>query len=329
MLLCYMRGRVIALAGLTLAGGFVWPSLPYFGLLMIAFPRERFEAIEPAPAALHRIAAATAAVAVLGYLAYLGFTGYDIKASPVEPIRWLMPLSAGIVAAFIYAALVRLLDSAAFWRDAIPLNALRRWTLWLAVATYAAGALIIRSIDRLPDSMGFARAISDNFATSFTQPGIFLVAHALHYGPLVLLLVLLWRPISESIRRQGTGLVLCFALAILLGVGSESRKLMNFYPMAVLFLAQAAEPIFASPRRLAAAAALSVVFSKIWLPMSGPLTLPFVGEVTWRALYASSRGPWMDHGWWAAQGVVVLAVGALFYAWSRGAEASPKISSTG
>lgn len=99
----------------------------------------------------------------------------------------------------------------------------------------------------------------------------------------------------------------------MLGAGSESRKLLNFYPVIVLFLVQAAEPLFASRGRILTLAGLSLLFSKIWLPMAEPLTLPFVGEVGWRDLYASSRGPWIDHGWWAVQGIAVVAVGAWLY----------------
>ena len=148
------------------------------------------------------------------------------------------------------------------------------------------------------------------------QPGTFWIAHTLYFGPLILLLVLLWRPISKIVQRQGAGLVLCFGLAVVLGAGSESRKLVNFLPFLVLFAVSAAGEISTRPARLAALAAASLVFSKIWLPMTQSIELPWVGEIAWRAVYVSSRGPWLDHGWYLAQLPFVLAMAWLLWRWT-------------
>lgn len=317
MLLCYLKRQQVALAAVTLAGGFVWPSVPYFGLLMIGFPAKRLESLETAPASLDRIVAGAAAAAATVCSVYLVTSGYNITPSRRDPILWLLPLSAGLVGAYVYLALAPLLASRDFWRDVSPWHAVRRASVWLSLLVFAAGALVVSAIDTSPAQMNAASAVAANFLTAVQQPGIFLVAHTVHYGPLVLLLLFLWRPISASIARTGTGLVLCFVLAVLLSAGSESRKLMNFYPAAVLFLAQAAAPIFHSRGRMLGLAVLSVFFSKIWLPMDGPLDLPGVGEIGWRTLYRSTQGPWIDDAWWAGQGILVLATAALFYAWCR------------
>ena len=46
MLLLYLKGRRIGLMIATLLGAFVWPSLPYFGFLLIAFPRSEQERLD-------------------------------------------------------------------------------------------------------------------------------------------------------------------------------------------------------------------------------------------------------------------------------------------
>jgi hypothetical protein len=313
MLLLYLKGQRIGLMVATLLGTFVWPSLPYFGLLLIAFPRSEHERLEPAPYRLDRIAAAGVATVGLGVVAFLFASGYRIPPTPVEPLRGLGAVSAALVAVYLYLGVRPLMDSRALWADLAPARVLLDPWVWGALLVHLTGALLLRMVATVPSEMDIGRAIADNFMSAVVQPGVSWVAHAVHYGPLVLLLPLLWPRISENVRRQGTGLVLCFALAVVLGAGSESRKLLNFYPVIVLFLVQAAEPLCASRGRILALGALSLLFSKIWLPMAEPLTLPLVGELGWRELYASSRGPWIDHGAWAVQGIAVVAVGAWLY----------------
>lgn len=313
MLLQYLESRRIGLMAATLLGTFVWPSLPYFGLLLIAFPYAREERLEPAPHRLDRIAAAGTAAAAVCIIAFLFAWGYDIEATPVEPLVFLAPLSAGLVAAYLYFGMRPLMDSKALWLDLSPGRALRSPWPWAALLLHGTGVLLVAMIPTSPSPMGVGRAVADNFMSAVAQPGIAWVAHALYYGPLVLMVLFLWPRISENVRRRGTGLVLCFALAVVLGAGSESRKLMNFYPAIVLFLVPVAAPLVASRGRIGVLLGLSFLASKIWLPMDEPRTIPLLGDVTWRDLYVSSRGPWIDHGWWAVQGIAVLAVAAWLY----------------
>ncbi|MCP5043137.1 MAG: hypothetical protein GY944_19095 [bacterium] len=316
MLLCYLRGHPWTLAGLTLSGGFVWPTIPFFGIAMLAFPREHLESVEPAPHSGNRIAAASCAALAVVCTVGLLLRGYNVHNTTVEPIAGLVPVSIALVAIYLYLALSPLLDSASVWRDIAPRRIVSSGWVMISMAVFLIGEAILRSIDRVPVShLGAYRTVGDTFMTAIYQPGIFIIAHALHYGPLILLLLFVWKRCSEEIRRQGTGLVLCFALAVLLSVGSESRKLINFYPAVLLFLVHAVEPIFRSTWRMASIAGLSVLVSKIWLPMSESLEVPWIGEITWSTLYHSSRGPWINAYWWAGQSVLMLAIAALLYAW--------------
>jgi hypothetical protein len=314
-LLLYMRRRPVGLLVLTLAGFFVWPTIPYFGLLLLIFPRGGGVVLEPAPRGLQFRAAGVVTVIVLAFTGYLLISGYEITSTPVKPMRHLVPLSMCIVGMYLFFGLRLLMDSKSLWTDLGPARIIRRPWFWIAGSFFVGMEVLVRSIDAAPTNMTHAKTVSDTFFTSITEPGIFFVAHTLLYGPLVLLLLFLWRPISENIRRQGTGLVLCFALALVMSVGSESRKLLNFYPFVALFLVLAAERFAGRTRRLATLAVLSLILSKIWLPMAREITLPFFGTFSWFKLYASSRGPWIDRGWYTVQLLVILAVALPVYLW--------------
>ena len=68
------------------------------------------------------------------------------------------------------------------------------------------------------------------------------MANILYFGPAIMLLAFLGVPVAWLIQRQGTGMVLCLAIAFALGINNESRKLISFFPFVVLFVVQAAGP---------------------------------------------------------------------------------------
>lgn len=318
-LLLYLRRHHVGLMIVTIAGAFVWPTITYFGLFLIMFPRDEGTELEPAQKGIHRWVSGAIMAGGLAYTVYLLLSGYEITSTPVETMRKLSPVSVSLVGVYLFFGLSFLLDSRGLWNDLHPARLLRRQWFWIAGSVFLVAEVLVRSIDAEPTKFTHLKTVSDTFFTSITKPGIFFVAHVLLYGPLVVFLLFLWRPISRNIRRQGSGLILCFALALVLSVGSESRKLLNFYPFVALFLVQAAEGIATKSLRLATMAVFSLIISKIWLPMSHGVTAPFFGTVSWFTLYASSRGPWIDKQWFAVQLPVVAALALLAYMWcSRG-----------
>lgn len=315
-LLFYLKRRPVALFILSFAGAFVWPTIIYFSFLLLSFPRTRADGVEPGPRGLHTLCAAAVALAALVYTEFLLVSGYEMKWTPVKPTMGFGHLGAAIAALYLFFGLRPLLNSASLWRSFHPLGLLRRPWLWGAGLLLVTTEAMVRSIAVMPTELGPLSFVNDTFYTSVTQPGIFYLAHVLYFGPLLLFLPFLWPRVSSLVKRQGTGLISCFALALLMSVGSESRKLINFLPFVVLFLVQALEDLVTTPRRFATLAALALVFSKIWLPMDQALSIPFVGAVEWRSLYVSSRGPWIDHPTYVIQLVLVLLVIPLVYSWS-------------
>ncbi len=248
---------------------------------------------------------------------WLVASGYTIRATPIRPVRALLPASAAFTGAVLYFGLRRLLDSRALWRSLAPRRLLASPWTWLAGAMLVASEVAVRVLGPNPTPEGAGAFALDTFYTSVTQPGSALLAHALYFGPLLLFLPFAWSRLCSAVQRQGTGLVLCTALALGIAVGSESRKLINFLPFATLFLVAALDGVVTTARQRWGLAALAVVFSKVWLPMDHTLRLPFLRPISWRTLYMSSRGPWIDDTWYAIQLVPVLAVLVWFGVWWR------------
>ena len=226
-------------------------------------------------------------------------------------------LSASITALYLFFGLRLLLDSPELWQTLHSLKALRWRRLWVAAILIGTTELAVAAIGTQEAHYSGGLFVTDTFFSSITQPGIFWLAHVLYFGPILIVLPFLWRRMSRSIQQEGVGLTLCFALAVVIGAGSESRKLLNFYPFVVLFLADAVNGIVRGWRQVAVLAMLSFAISKVWLPMDHDLSLPWGGTIGWRALYVSSRGPWIDHTWYVLQLGLILLITLVLFRWLR------------
>jgi hypothetical protein len=216
----------------------------------------------------------------------------------------------------VFLALRPLIDLREVASSRAPSRLVREPGFWLAIVLLATSERLVDAVAILPARIGAERFLMDTLYTSTPQPGGFFLAHVLYFGPVLLFLLPLWPEVSRSVRQHGTGLVACFALAAVLSVGSESRKLINFLPFVVLSLAGAVAPRL-SQRRIVALAVLCVLFSKIWLPMDRPLEVPLIGTLSGRGIYVTSRGPWITHGAYAVQMAAVALAMPLVWIWSR------------
>ena len=315
MLLLYLRGNTLGVAAIVIAGAFTWPSIVYVGVPLIAFPHRGAAAVEPAPAKANRIVAVLLGIAVMAGALWAVAGDYELEYSKVRPMASAVKLSAFVAGAFVCAAIWKLLDSRSLWQDLHPRQWLRHWEPWVALSLPILAKGVILWLAGLPSDYGEAHFLKHMLYVSSMQPGVFYLGHVLYFGPLLLLLPVQWADVSRSIREQGTGMILFFSLAAMLALSSESRQLLNLLPFIVLPLALSLERLDWTRGRLATVAALSLLFSKVWMTMNLRHEIPLVGDVTFRFYYDASRGPWMSHLMYFSQGLVVLAVFALFYLW--------------
>ena len=120
-----------------------------------------------------------------------------------------------------------------------------------------------------------------------------------------------------------------FGASAVLSLRSESRHLINVLPFVLLLLVPSLEEVIASWPRWMTFVAVTVICSKVWLPMDRTLVLPYLGPIDWRELYVSSRGPWIDHGPYLLQLALIVPVGVLFfYWWHTGVDQSAAVQAT-
>ena len=308
MVWCWFGRRQVELAVVTVAGAFTWPTAIYLGALLLAFPKEDAGEARPSRGLALALAAAPALVLV-GLLRWFeGQGGVVIEQAPyaVNPYTDLGILLAG---AYVFAGLHELLRDS---RLADPRWLAARvaskgpWLATLLVALVKAAQVALASAAAPGESQ--RNVVSVMIWSAAVKPAAFLVAHAVFYGPLVIVALLYWPRVAAAARRAGAGMTAALAFALPITIASESRQLVNFVPLFVPFVAQAVVERRWTRRDYLVFVALAVVGSKVWLRINPD----WIGN-----LYRLNAGPWFSEGTYLVQGALVLWAAAWMARWGR------------
>jgi hypothetical protein len=312
-LACYAAGRSRALAAVAFAGSFAWPTFLPHALPLLAFPRRPPEEREaPAP----RLAAGMAAaltLAICGWAAFVLFAQVQVSLTSLanakmnyQPVSAAALLALAVVAGYLFVGFRYLLDDARLAPSALA-RQVRVGPLLLAAAVVLAVKLTVGLYAMPGDRVGFRDALVLSAWTSIRRPGQFLVAHAVYFGPAVVLAMCHWPAVCRVLRAYGPGLVLCAGFNLLLGLDSESRHLIHYLPLLVFAAVKAVDGAALSWGRVLLFAAAAAALSKCWYSIGG---LPDVAQ--WESFPAQRffmhLGPCMSRKAYLAQGAVVAAL---------------------
>ena len=230
-------------------------------------------------------------------------------------IESLYPLSVILFAVLMFLAL-RPLASRLSPRDA--LDAVDwRWLL-VAVALVIGVTFMQRHFtDPHPHTVG--RTLYNTYLGAAAKPVGFLVIHTMYYGPAVLLVVAFWRSLVAFLTRCGPGAVAVGIVFVLLGFTTESRILVNIWPLFALGVALLAEQQGWRMRQAVAFLAVSLAFSRFWLPINHGR----ISVAEWQEFpsqwYFMSNGPTTAASSYLIWSVVVICVGVAMWLIARSA----------
>jgi hypothetical protein len=305
MLYAYLKRSDVLLGGLVALAWFTWVQAACVGVILLVFPRgEESSQAQPIPG-LHRLTAVVAILLTCGVIAH-GLAGNRGELLRLHPMWLFLPVSIAALAGWLFYGMTPLLEGHPVLspRDlAGRLLSLRPWLV-------AGLLLILRCVTELlasPRRVHTLELLTVVLGSGAMRPALFVVAHAVFFGPVVLCVIALWRPVVRELTTFGPGLPLAVAAGVLFSLGSESRWLINFLPLVVPFVARAVESVGWRPAQYVWFAGLCLFFSKLWLPLN--LDCP--------SFYFLNQGPWMTLLAWAAQGAVVLATGFGLWRWCR------------
>ena len=277
---------------LILLGSFVYPTFLLFGLLII-FPRESYSskdnAYRPERLILPSLYLLVFLVAYFGYQNDFSDTYADVNPTNSKAL-WLSILIALAYCYFI----------GAFLPDFKRTKEIFQKINWLYLIPIIGIFVIIRYLTHnyaspQPQQMSTGRYIINIMKQSVANPGVFIVAHIIYFGWLPILLIWLKKPIVTTIRANGYGLSILLAGVGFMSLGSESRQLINFYPLFVILVIMSLQNIKAINQIVVFGFAFSsLLLSRFWYVFgSGDISKNLLKYPAQR--YFQFFGPWMSN----------------------------------
>jgi hypothetical protein len=270
---CVVFKRPGLLPWVAVVGAFTWPTVAYSALGLYIFSRP---AGPLRPSRWWGVAVAGSfAVAIPALAVYTYRCGTECASALMynSVVPSLLPFSVLFLAVWIYLAfrpVVELLTVPAV------LRAVHWPRLLVAVALMVLIVIVQRDLAD-PSFRTVSRTMYNTALGGIAKPAGFLVAHAVYYGPAVLLLVLTWRRAVRALSEFGAGVVALLLGFLLIAFTNEARILMNEWPLFVLLAAMVVDKLGWRRFEVAVFGLMTLIASRVWFPVNHG---PYIGN--WR-----------------------------------------------
>jgi hypothetical protein len=323
----YLTARTWALVATTVLSSFTWPTAWYMGGLLLLFPREpATDTDAPAKSRFFPVVVALVpTLTLLGTIVYLVQTGWIIPNEVRQPLRATLVPSVAITLVCAFIAFLSLLNNRKLFDVAYHLRRLRSPDFYLVLAVLVTIKLVqaLMSVEG-PTVANETRHFSVLAMTSVARPAAFLVSHAVFFGPIILLVLLVWRPTVRLIHKHGIGLTLATTFGVLIALGAESRDLVNILPLVVPFAVLASASLPRPANSVWAFLLVALAFSKFWLRINlSPDPEAWPNRLFW------TNGPWIPNPAFFLQAGIVLVWGLVFWLNTRSVGRPEELSSAG
>jgi hypothetical protein len=163
-----------------------------------------------------------------------------------------------------------------------------------------------------PSFRSVGRTLYNTALGGLAKPGGFIVAHAVYFGPALLLLALTWRRAVREVRQFGAGFVALLFGFLLIALTNEARILMNEWPMFALMAAIVVDKLEWRKFEAAVFGLLALVTARVWFPVNHG---PYIDD--WHKYpdqyYGMSMGLKMTVFSYTLMGFGCLLTGAVLY----------------
>jgi len=265
VLACVVFKRPGLLPWVAVVGAFTWPTVTYSALGLYVFSRPG------GPLRPNRwwgvAVAGIAAIAIPAFAVYSYRCGPDVCPSSLmygSVVPALLPISVVILAVVIYLALRPVVE-------VLTVPAVLRALDWRRLLVAALLMLLITRVQHDmadPSFRTVGRTLYNTALGGIAKAAGNLVAHAVYYGPALLLLALTWRRAVREVRQFGTGFILLLLGFLLIAVTNEARILMNEWPMFALMAALVVDKLEWRRFEAVVFGLLALVTSRLWFPVN-------------------------------------------------------------
>jgi hypothetical protein len=315
----FLKRNSWGLLAVIIISGFTWPTMPVMAALLLVLPRPDRE-LSPAPvtsATTRLISMGLAVLVTLGVgllFVYLVrhnvMQGWD-RAEMVRINFALLHVSIAATLAYIFVGFRQVLNDGHLFNLPSIIRIIQwKWVAATLVVLFLQRIAYHRLQGPLPSIWQFSDFIWYTFISSLSEPFIFLVAHAVYYGPIILLLAIFWRPFCERASSLGVGFKLFVILNLALSICPQSRYQIPAVAAFAIVMVWIVDGWRLNRWQLAFWVLLSLLYSKVWYTFNtGPMNPTGMASLLSFPLqhFFMNSGPWMSHSMYLVQGAVVLA----------------------
>ncbi|TAE26942.1 MAG: hypothetical protein EAZ92_10315 [Candidatus Kapaibacterium sp.] len=172
---------------------------------------------------------------------------------------------------------------------------------------------------RVATPMNVQLFFGGSFSLSIAKPLLPFVSHVVYFGPMVILVALFFRSIIQSsLQQTGLGIVVVITItALMSGIMSESRQLINLIPFMMFGVAVAMSGRNVQRWHIGVVAVVGIFCSKCWVQMNYPdiQTSSFLSgklvvfPAQW---YFMNFGPWMSMVSYVWQISIITVIGLAY-----------------
>ncbi len=318
LLYFYLKKSLLGLILTTVVTWYTWNSVTLFVLPLFLFPYN-YSSSESVYLKHNKWLIIISFIFACCYLPIYLFYGviYDEQAyfGDTNLVRSVIPLSLSIVLIYIYSGMYILLShfkiksGKAF---CTKINIVSSLSFMILLVVYKIslknmGLLSTQIFDKL-------HILS---IRPMIQPAIFYIAHVVFFGPIIALVVLLWREIVDVARSMGLGLWFGMVFAFALSLNSESRHLTLAIVPVMFLVAKVLDKYKVTRNECVVFGVVSLLYSKVWMLMNiGSAASDNLLVMPWQR-YFMSCGPWMSNTMYVVQGAIVAVTTVLLWVWIR------------
>jgi hypothetical protein len=323
MLYFHVQKKTWNVLAVTALGALVWPVLMYQGVILAAFRCAGGERAQGKhiPWGLNRPLALLAALSVGVLVGALPVQSYHFL-SPVidrgngplcyQPVSLVVMISVVCVFLYVWLGLKSLWNEQRLFEPQCWFRSFQIWPALFGLALMLAVRWLSLAVAKRPSIFTMPDLLMMIGWESIKHPCIFAVAHAVYYGPIILLALLNWPALCRVIHGYGLGLTLCVTANFVLSLDPESRHLIHFLPIIVLVTAKAMEQVRWDAVQCTVVAVLALGFSKVWMNLGGRPDTLHSDQFPAQLLFMNI-GPWMSATMYLVQGGYVVLSGCLLF----------------
>lgn len=307
MFYLFLKNKSLGVLATGVIGAFIFPTLLYVGLILFIFPAKNDEKNgrpDPVITTQNTIISIILAVILvtLSLFVCLVLQEKSVGGYYSAPIIYLSALLLFFYLVYLLRPFLN--NRPSFFAE---LNKNFNFRLLIVFMTFVSVKWLIWFLSNgETGTLSFVDFFKHVATQSVAYPLNFLISHVIYYGLIVLLCMHFWKEITNYFKEKGPGLFIVGLLYALLSIGSESRQLINFFPVMVIVVADILNKKLLTWHFVVWFVALSLLLSKAWLTLNHGEWLSFASDATaeekklilqfpyqW---YFMSQGPYFSYG---------------------------------